>query len=166
MVGGNRVGLLDLAQDLGLAYHHRIKAAGHSEEMAHGLWRGVVVEWRLGCGEAALLGKKVAESVESAERADAGGVEFDAVAGGENNSSRDPVEGAETLQHPGHLRFAHGKAFPHVDVGGAVIEAGAEDVHLLVPCGELLDQWEQDQGEEEGDRDSRGQAPSCKAASP
>ena len=38
------IGLLDLAQDLGLAHDHRVQACGHPEQVAHGLVVGVDVQ--------------------------------------------------------------------------------------------------------------------------
>ena len=42
----HREGLFHLAQNLRLAHHHRIKARGHAEEVAHRLLVAVLVEVR------------------------------------------------------------------------------------------------------------------------
>ena len=134
-----RVLLLQLAQDLWLAHHHRIEAGGDAEEVAHGLAVGVGVEvsGERGLGHAVLAREEAGQR--GAERGGIGsaGQHLHPVTGGEDGAlghARDRHQPAERgLEAP--VRERHPLA--HLDRRGAVVEPDQDDAALhafRTPC--------------------------------
>ena len=124
--GRGRVGFLDLTKNFGFAQHHGIESADHAEKMPRAA-RGIVkIERRVETGAGS---QKIAQTVKSAHRAQAGGVEFHAVAGGKNDRAGESVDGPHGRKRFAQLMVADGEFLADVHGSVVMVEAGAEDVH-------------------------------------
>lgn len=132
---GGFVGLLDLAEDLGLAEDHGVEAADDAEEVAGGFVVIEVVEDEglgFGLGELEVNDEVAAEGVVSGAGIVeiVGGVDFDAIAGGEDDALGDAGEFSHGLEGAGKVGFGKGDPLPHLDGGGAVVQADAGKLRL------------------------------------
>ena len=132
---GRQVGLLDLAGDLGLADHHRIQAAGHREEMLHGLgpFLDVKVGGKINVARRELLEEPVHVAVDLRGHA----IDLHPVAGGEQNHFRQvaaQLEAAAVTAQPGGM---HRQLLAQFDRRGLVAQSGNEEFHAAVAGGGL-----------------------------
>jgi hypothetical protein len=133
-------GLLHLAEDLGLAQHHRIEAGGHAEHVARGIavLEHVAVVEQLAARDAALRGQPfghrahqraglVARELPGIGR----DVELGAVAGGQQRhlGRRAAELRGQRLQRRHQTIGREREAPPEIDGGGLVVEAERDDRH-------------------------------------
>ena len=130
---GQLVGELELTEDFGLAQHHRVDAARHAEEVLDALRVAVRVKGILRC-----LADAVEFTDEAAQRlakrgvvVGGGGVDFHAVAGGENDSLVGNAPLAQLAKRVGDLRVGKGEALPQFDRRGVMAQPCDNDRHDL-----------------------------------
>jgi len=132
LVHGVAVGVLELAQYLRLAHDHGIQAAGHGEQMLHGLEIDILV---------GVFHQQVRRSLADARPVIDHGVQglalghaFDhghdlhPVAGGERHAF-----GERTVGHEPGLEVFHigeGEFLAHIDPGGPVVQADKDDLSV------------------------------------
>ena len=135
------VGLFDLPGDLAFADDEAVEAGGDAEQMAHGV--GLPTDVEMGPdffdGNAVELGQEGHDrfAVERRRRPgrvveDAADVEFDAVAGAEDDGLAVEARG-EDFEGAGQLFVAEGEAFADGDGRGAVAAPDGEEVHCDPP---------------------------------
>jgi hypothetical protein len=123
---GDLVSVADLAEDFGFAEEHRVEAGGNAEEVADGIAVVVMVE-RAGenfGADRVEFAEKRRESVEAIVFGfgrDA--VNFAAIAGGEDERFFEDAASAEFVGGAARLFGGERHPFPHLDRGGAVVQA-------------------------------------------
>ena len=126
---GGLVSFFDLAEDFGFAEDHGVEAGDDAVEMLHAAL-GSVAEERFG-GLAGVGGDEAGEGGEGILSSLGGGVEFDAVAGGDDDDFGDAGLLRELDSGGGDGLFGDGELFPDVDGCGVMTEAEADDLHLV-----------------------------------
>ena len=128
-LAGDGVGLLDLAEDLGLAYDHGIERAGYAEEVPDGFALAEFVEVGLDVGGGD--GEVLVEEAGEIEVGGGGGVglvflqgeELDPVAGGEDEAFADAGLVEEGAGGVGEALGGYGEALAYLDGRGVVVDA-------------------------------------------
>src|SRR6185503_7873118 len=122
------VGLLDLAEDLRLADHHRLQAGRHAEGVTDGFRIRVTVEDRV---QLAAVARVIAgeEGLQGLYRARIvlAGVELHAVAGGEDHGLARPRLRAQAQERVAHLVLGEGEGLAHGERGRPVAHADDDD---------------------------------------
>ena len=134
---GEPLSLLHLAQDLGLAQHHRIQAAGDAERVPNRARLRQHIGMAPQFVQAQLLFRRdeFLQRQLGAFRLVRGTVQLGAVASRDDRRLRDPATGGlcELFPQPADRRadlLGHeGDALPHRQRGGAVIQAKSQELH-------------------------------------
>lgn len=138
---GDGVGFFDLTEDLGFADDHAVERAGYAEEMTNGFALAELVEVGLDVvgGDGKVLVKKAEEVGFGLRRWAVGvvleGEEFDAVAGGEDETFADARLVDEAAGGVGEALDRDGEAFAKLDGGGVVIDAEEDEAARSGWCG-------------------------------
>ena len=124
---------LDLAENLGLADHHRIETAGHLEEMRDGLLATELV----GIAPPRLEGQRVRPPPKRLEQSIGGGrggghrVQLSPVAGRQQHAALDQVVIDEPANALTHTVFGNEHLLPDLDRGGLVRNTDQDELHSL-----------------------------------
>jgi hypothetical protein len=134
---GDIVGLLELTEDLGFAEHHGVESSGDSEEVFDALGFGAGVDFGAeGFRGPAMFGEEPAEGGEQLGFwVVRGHIQFDTVAGGQDDAFENESGGSELGQGGRDLVIGEGEALAQLDGRGAVAEAGDEDGHVFTTGG-------------------------------
>lgn len=122
-----RVGLLELAQDLGLADHHGVEARRDAQQVAHHGVAGEPVKTAVEFGARHV--PIAAQPVDDGRVIIGSEVDFGAVAGGQQYQLLHGGLRTQIGQRPRHIACGIGNAFTHRHGGGGVIESDAEKGH-------------------------------------
>ena len=134
---GRQVAALYLAQDLGLANHHRIQAAGDPEEMADRILLPVLID--VGSQQRGLNAEVIADKVQQVRCVRLlAGEQLDPVTGGENHSlqhARRLHQGPRCLLQ---LLRPNSQPLAQLDGRGLMVQSQQDDVHGAINlCTEL-----------------------------
>ena len=135
VLGSQAVRVPQLAQDLGLADHHRVEPGGHPQRVGRRVDVEVDVQVR---GQQAdvqpgPLGEHRTDVGQATVEGGDGGVDLDPVAGGEHDGLVDVRLGHEAGQELRGLVPRHGEPLEQLNRGGVVGQADYEQVHRGTP---------------------------------
>jgi hypothetical protein len=136
-LAGLVVGVFDLAWDLGFAHDEGIERGGDLEEVLDDL--GVVVDVevgeQVGGVEVGAVGEEFGQVIGIGVFSSGyGGVEFGAVAGGEEDELAGGPGGAEGGEDVGCSGGIEGEPLSQVERGGFVVESEEQEVHGAGSC--------------------------------
>jgi hypothetical protein len=124
--------LLELAEDLRLAEHHRIETARHSKRVLHRLVLREMIEIRL-----ELLGFHavvVGEPAHRGVRLDAAAVNLGPIAGRNDRGFFHPLAFGEIAKRDDELFSMKHHALAHVERRGVVVQSESEKLHVHGRC--------------------------------
>ena len=130
---GHRIRRFQLAQDLGLADHHRIQAGRHAEKMMNRLAAFVMVKARAQRRNRGLagIGQEVADQALQVHAIFARNHHLHAIAGGKNQRFRHAFPGFQLRQRRGQGGVGKSQALPDLHRGRFVADACDQQLHCV-----------------------------------
>jgi len=118
--GGVTVGCLDLAENLRFTYHHGVEAGGNAEDVADGVFAMECIKVRLQALQRYLVvvGQEALYPGYAAGDVPGGDIDFDPVAGGDDDRFGDVIHGDQRVERFLHMGRRKGNLFPDFDRSG------------------------------------------------